>query len=105
MKTEYEDLVLKKNELTKRFELIVNGHLAYIDYKESSSDIYLIHTEVQAVLAGMGVGQALVEKALDYVNNSSKQLMPYCPYVFAYIQKHPTWKLIVDPKFPKYEEL
>ncbi|CEN35539.1 conserved hypothetical protein [Capnocytophaga cynodegmi] len=56
-------------------------------------------------MAGTGTAAALVEKTLHYIEESGKQLMPYCPYVFAFIKKHPEWKRIVSPKFPAYDKL
>jgi hypothetical protein len=46
-----------------------------------------------------------VEKTLEFIKNLGKMLLPYCPYVFAFIKKHPEWKNIVNPNFPKYNEL
>jgi len=40
-----------------------------------------------------------------YLESNDYTLYPYCPYVFAYIKKHPEWKRIVDPTFPKFSEL
>ncbi|MBQ0151995.1 MAG: N-acetyltransferase [Chryseobacterium sp.] len=105
MKTEFENIPLVKNEDPKRFELSYNGHLAFIDYKESNTHISLIHTEAAAELAGTGAAAAVVEKTLMYIEESGKSLLPYCPYVFAFIKKHPEWKRLVDPKFNGYEKL
>ena len=105
MKPEFENIPLHKNEDKKRFELEVNGHLAFIDYKETESYIALIHTESPAELAGTGAASAVVEKTLTYVKESGKKLLPYCPFVFAYIKKHPEWKAIVDEHFSGYNQL
>ena len=43
MKPEFENIPLVKAE--KRFEIEVNGHYAFIDYRETSHQIALIHTE------------------------------------------------------------
>ena len=67
MKPEYENLNVVKNEDEKRFQLTVDGYTAFIDYKEKSNDIYLIHTESPEELAGKGVATALIEKTLDFI--------------------------------------
>ncbi|MFK8265135.1 GNAT family N-acetyltransferase [Capnocytophaga cynodegmi] len=105
MKPELEHLPLVKDDEKNRFELENNGHLAFIDFEERDSFIALTHTEAAAELAGTGTAAALVEKTLHYIEESGKQLMSYCPYVFAFIQKHPEWKRIVSPKFPAYDKL
>ncbi|TXE10348.1 N-acetyltransferase [Gelidibacter salicanalis] len=105
MKTEYFDIPLVKNEDKKRFEIEIDGHFAFIDYKEFGSQIALVHTETDPELAGKGAAAAVVEKTLHYLDDKKIVLLPFCPYVFAYIKRHPEWKRIVSPKFNGYEEL
>ncbi|MFC0513048.1 GNAT family N-acetyltransferase [Mucilaginibacter angelicae] len=105
MKPEFENIKLNKNAEKMRFEIEVNGHFAYIDYKETTHLIALIHTEAEPELAGTGAAQAVVEKTLAYIKESGKKLLPYCPYVFAYLKKHPEWTSIVDESFPAYSQL
>ena len=105
MKTEFENIPLVKNEDKKRFEIEYNNHFAFIDYKETSDHIALIHTEAEPELAGTGAAAAVVEKTLHFIEESGKLLLPYCPYVFAFIKKHPEWKRIVDEKFNGYDKL
>ncbi|MBW8524123.1 N-acetyltransferase [Chryseobacterium chendengshani] len=105
MKPEFENISLVKNEEKKRFEIEYKGHLAFIDCKEKSRQIALIHTEAESELAGTGAAAALVEKTLIYIENSGKKLLPFCPYVFAFIKKHPEWKRIVDERFEGYDQL
>jgi predicted GNAT family acetyltransferase len=105
MKSEYIDIPLVKNDDKKRFEISIDGHFAFIDFKERGDIISLIHTETEPELAGKGAAAAVVEKTLQYLQDHHKALMPYCPYVFAYIKRHPEWKEIVSPKFPSYDKL
>lgn len=56
-------------------------------------------------LAGKGAASAVVEKTLHYIEASGKTLLPFCPYVFAYIKRHPEWKRIVDKHFKGYDKL
>ncbi|MFV0140509.1 N-acetyltransferase [Empedobacter falsenii] len=105
MNEELIPLQVVKNEKTVRFELNVDGFIAFIDYKQDDNVIKLIHTEVPDELGGRGVAAALVEKTLAYLEEHGNVLFPYCPYVFAYIKKYPVWKRIVDPNFSKYDEL
>ncbi|MEN1786342.1 MAG: N-acetyltransferase, partial [Bacteroidota bacterium] len=56
-------------------------------------------------LAGTGAAQAVVEKTLPWIEANRKTLLPFCPYVFAYIKRHPEWKRIVDKRFKAYDKL
>lgn len=105
MKPEFENIPLLKNEEKKRFEIEYNLHVAFIDYKETSHQIALTHTEAEPELAGTGAAAAVVEKTLHFIEESGKKLLPFCPYVFAFIKKNPEWKRIVDETFEGYAKL
>ncbi len=105
MKAIFENIPLHKNEQDHRYELEYNGYTAFIDYKETSRQIALIHTEAPEALGGTGAAAALVEKTLYSIEQSGKKLLPFCPYVFAFIKRHPEWKKLVDPTFNGYQNL
>ncbi len=105
MQTDISAIPLVKNDKKKRFELTIHDSTAFINFGGLGNQITLVHTEVPAELAGKGVGKVLVEKTLNYIEKNNLKLLPFCPYVFAYIQKNPEWKRIVDPKFKAYDKL
>lgn len=87
----YDDIELVNNEAIHNFELVVDGHRAFIDYKTKDNKIYLIHTEVPAELEGRGVAAAIVEKALTYIEQKGLKLVPLCAYVQFFLKRHPDW--------------
>lgn len=105
MKIDYTNIPLVKNEEKKRFEIEIDGHFAFIDYKTFGSQMALVHTETDPELKGKGAAAAVVEKTLQYLEEKNIALLPFCPYVFAYIKKTPEWKRIVSPKFKGYDKL
>lgn len=48
----------------KRYEAIIDGSTAYIEYIKAQDKIYLTHTEVPRSMEGKGIGSALVLKVL-----------------------------------------
>lgn len=104
MKPEFENIPLIKNEEAHRFEITIEAHKAFIDYKERPEKITLIHTEVEPELEGKGAATAVIEKTLAYIEENGFKLVPLCPLVFAYIKRHPEWKRIVDENFKGFEE-
>lgn len=104
MKPEYLDIPLIKNEEKHQFEITIEGHKALIVYKERPHVITLIHTESEPELEGKGAGTAIVEKTLAYIEDNNFKLVPLCPFVFAYIKRHPEWKRIVDENFKGFDE-
>jgi uncharacterized protein len=76
------------NPSQNRYELVVEGHLAATYYKVSDGVITFIHTEVPPELGGKGVGSQLIKGALDQVRAEGRKVIPECPFVKAYIDKH-----------------
>ncbi|TGD57255.1 GNAT family N-acetyltransferase [Flavobacterium humi] len=84
------------NEEKKRFELEVEGKTAFIEFILSNENImFLTHTEVPGNLEGKGVGSAIVSKTLEYLKEKGYTLAPLCPFVAAYVKRHPQWKEIL----------
>ena len=115
MKEEFNYLEVIKKDESKRFELTIDGHIAFIDFTQRGTDVIklihnevpkelLIHTEVPKELGGRGIAAVLVEKTLQYLEKNKFTLYPICPYVFAYIKKHPAWKRIVNENFKGFEK-
>ena len=96
MAENYNDLELVNNTADNRFEMKVGEHTAFIEYKETPTNIALIHTEVPVELEGKGVGKAIVEKTLNYIEQHNHKLIPLCPFVLAYLRRHPEWKRILS---------
>ena len=91
----YDNIELVNNEAIHNFELVVDGHRSFIDYKTRDNKIYLIHTEVPAELEGRGIAVAIVEKALTYIEQKGLKLVPLCAYVQFFLKRHPEWNRIV----------
>lgn len=96
---DFTNIPLYRNEEKKRFEIEIDNTIAFVTYKETGNQVALLHTEVAPALSGRGIAGALVEKTLQYIEDHNKKVAPYCPYVFAFIQKHPECKPLVDASF------
>jgi uncharacterized protein len=73
-----------------RFELTVDGQLAVAEYKMVSASVMrLTHTEVPASLEGRGIAGALAKAAMAHAREHRLKIDPQCPYMRAYMEKHP----------------
>jgi predicted GNAT family acetyltransferase len=93
---EKNQLQLKVNDKTDHLELEVDGYTAFIKYKVIGNNLFLIHTEVPEALKGNGVGKAIVEKAFRFAREKGYAIVPICPFVQAYLKKHPEWREIIS---------
>ncbi|MCA0175868.1 MAG: N-acetyltransferase [Proteobacteria bacterium] len=86
------DAPVTLNEAAHRFELVVDGHMAYEVFERFPGGIAYLHTIVPQALAGRGVGGQLVKYILDYAADNHLKVRPDCPFVKAYIDKHPEYQ-------------
>jgi len=82
---------VRDNPALHRFELDAEGHTASAYYALSPGVITFTHTEVPPELNGRGIGSALVRGALDQVRSRGLKVVPKCPFVAAYMGKHPEY--------------
>ena len=73
----------------QRYELRVEGLLAFIDYRRNGRIVSMTYAEVPAALRGGGVGSRLVEGALALVRERGEKVVPRCSFVAHYIRRHP----------------
>jgi uncharacterized protein len=79
------------NRTRHRFELAVDGHIAASYYEIAGPVITFVHTEVPPELGGKGIGSKLIGGALDQVRSEGLKVIAQCPFVKAYIDKHPDY--------------
>lgn len=91
-----EEKKFLNNEERKRYELHVGKRLAIAEYIINNEGVvYMTHTETPIELEGQGVASELIEKSLQDIQNQGKKVYPLCPFVLAFIRKHPEWKSLV----------
>lgn len=83
---------VQDNEAKHQFELIVDGHTALAAYRLKPGVITFTHTEVPKELGGRGIGSQLAKGALDLVRARGLKVVPLCPFIKAYIEKHPEYQ-------------
>ena len=84
------------DEKVGRFEVFESGQIAYLQYVEQGDVIDLQHTIVPPQLEGDGIGSALVSTALLYAKDHGLKVIPTCPFVKTYIERHPEYKSLVN---------
>jgi predicted GNAT family acetyltransferase len=82
---------VSNNPALRRYELAVEGHIAATYYELSGGVITFVHTEVPPELGGKGIGSKLIRGALDQVRADGLKVIAQCPFVKAYIEKHPDY--------------
>jgi uncharacterized protein len=82
---------VRDNTERHRFELEVDGHLAFSAYRREVSLLTILHTEVPKELAGRGIGSTLARGLLESARAQGLKVKPLCPFVASYMDKHPEY--------------
>lgn len=80
------------NRSESRFEMKAEGQTAIAAYRLGEGRIDFTHTEVPPALEGRGIGSALIKGALDQVRGWGLKVVPTCPFVKAYIDRHDEYR-------------
>jgi predicted GNAT family acetyltransferase len=79
-----------------RYEITVDGKLAgFADYERHHRSIAFTHTEIDPRFEGHGLASQLIGSALDDVRASALPVLPFCPFVRAFIERHPDYVELV----------
>jgi len=82
---------VRDNTQQHRFELDVDGQVAYSEYRRADGVLTVMHTEVPKALEGRGIGSTLARGLLDIARAQGLKVKPLCPFVRAYMDRHPEY--------------
>ena len=73
----------------ERYEVRVDGELAgFAQYRAKPGLIAFTHTEIADRFEGQGLAGKLIAFALDDARERGREVLPFCPFVNGYIQRH-----------------
>ena len=97
------DVRVRDNPAELRYEALRGDRLlGEIRYRTEPGLVVLVHTDVASSAEGSGLGSELVAGALDDIRSRGLRVVPLCPFVAAYIRRHPEYASLVapDPAIP-----
>lgn len=83
---------IRHDEQAHRFETEVEGHVGVLDYSERGDAVSFDHVVVPDAIGGRGIAGALTRHALDHARAEGWRVVPRCPYVRAWIKRHPDYR-------------
>jgi predicted GNAT family acetyltransferase len=79
-----------------RYEIQFDGKVAgFAQYTRHGADIVFTHTEIEPDVGGHGLGGRLATAVLDDARDRGLGVVPQCPFIAAYIEKHPDYADLV----------
>ena len=80
------------NAARQRFELQVEGQLAFADYRKQAGVLVITHVETPPALRGGGVAGRVMQGVLESARAQGLKVDPVCPYAEVYIRRHPEYQ-------------
>lgn len=86
-------LTIRHEPQNRRFAADVDGTTAYITYREiDGHSLDLDHTFVPKAQRGGGIASQLTARALQYARERRYRVVASCPFVAAYVARHPEYR-------------
>jgi predicted GNAT family acetyltransferase len=82
---------VRDNKSQRRFELDVEGAVAFANYRLAPGNVIITHTETPRALRGRGIASELVKGALELIRADGLKVVAGCGFVVDYLQKHPEY--------------
>ncbi len=88
---------VRHNAALSRYELDVDGHVAFANYRLRDGVVGITHTETPEALRGRGIGSQLVLGVLDHVRAQGLKVKPLCSFARHVIAQHPEARDLLAP--------
>jgi len=88
---------IENNTRLDRYEITIDGQvLGFAAYRpRRDGAIVFTHTEIDEAYEGHGLGGKLARAALEDVRASGGSVVPDCPFIEGYIDRHPEFRDLV----------
>jgi predicted GNAT family acetyltransferase len=87
---------VRNNKAQSRFEMDVEGAMAFANYRLAPSTVIITHTETPRALRGRGIASELVQGALELIRADGLKVIAGCGFVVDYLNKHPEYADLVE---------
>ena len=86
------DVKVQHDEKQRKFYADIDGKEAAIEYAKMGDVYNLSHTFVPEELRGQGIAEKLARGTLDEIGRQGARFLPTCPYIQAFVRKHPEYQ-------------
>ncbi len=91
------DIRIHDDAENHRYVIEVDGEQAGLAVYHIRGDrSFFVHTEVDPGFTDRGLGSELARYALDDVRSKGRLIVPLCPFIAAFVKRHPEYQDMVD---------
>lgn len=91
-------VVVEQDAAAEQLHVRLDGKTAVLQYRRRAGTILFVHTEVPAELQHRGIADALAHAGLEFARAQHLAVIPRCPFVAAYIRRHPEYRSLVEAR-------
>ncbi len=92
-------VAVSDNREKSRFEAVLDGQTAVVEYNLSPGRMLIAHTEVPVEIEGRGVASRLYAKVIETARAEGLILIPVCPVFALWLKRHEEVHDLIDPGF------
>jgi predicted GNAT family acetyltransferase len=95
-----EPVLVTDNPRRHRYEVRRGEQvLGFVTYRREPGRITFLHAETDHSVQGQGVGNQLAAEALDDARERGLAVIPLCPFIAEFIDRHPGYQdLVTEPR-------
>jgi len=83
------------NPAQHRYEWVLDGAMAFVEYRRSPGVIAFVHAQVPPHLGGRGIGSRLARAVLEAARANGDKVIAQCSFIAAFISKNPEFQDLV----------
>jgi len=83
---------VRDNRELQRFELPVEGQVAFANYRRQPGRLVITHVETPPALRGAGHASRLMQGVAEMARAEQVKVLPLCSYARAWMQRHPEYR-------------
>ncbi|GAA4284020.1 GNAT family N-acetyltransferase [Brevibacterium daeguense] len=97
-----DEITVSDNPDESRYDIFVDGtHAGFSAYRDTdvadAPQRILHHTEIDDEFGGRGLASTLTRKAISSAVADGRRVVPVCPYVKSWVEKHDDFADDIDP--------
>lgn len=78
----------RDNTERSRFELDVDGQVAFADYRREGGSLVIRHVEAPPALRGTGAADRLMQGIMAFARAHALKIVPRCGYAASWMRRH-----------------
>lgn len=87
---------IRDNPDRQRFELEVEGRIAFVTYRAIPGGLFLLHTETPAELRGRGIATRLARGVLETIRARDQKIRVGCDFLRDFMRRNPEFDNLLN---------